>query len=736
MLERTVEYYRLINRPGEPEDSVVFRAAVLATVLISVVAAVKYGAVDTVTGSLVVAGVIAGSAFSHFTRNRSNLVVKLVLSVLLLAVFAVFWADLGASIHDLRYPLVRLFLWLQVLHSFDLPTRRDLDFSLVSAAVLVAFAGSLSIDSGFLYLLAPFFAAGLVSLYLGHRSALRSSADVFVPSGRRPASAVALAVVVLVPISVGLFMFLPRLPGFNSYYLPMSRSGGTPTTFGPLVRNPGYEAVTEFPSEPLPYNRDAYFGFSSFLDLRMRGVPDDRVVMKVRSERPRYWRAAAFDKFRGNGWENSEKTREELASNNLPLTMSYPGEVSRYSTRELVQTFFIERKLPNTVFAAYVLRDLYFPTTVVKVDSMMSVLVPVTLDPGLIYTVVSEVSEVTPAMLDYSYGRYPGSMTERYCQLPEMSPAVGELAARVTEGRHTVYGKVRAIRDYLRDTYPYDLRVGRQGRDENTVEFFLFKAKRGYCEHFATAMAVLCRTLGIPARVAVGYDAGEYNSLTGYYEVNARDAHAWTEVYLPPYGWIQFDPTPGWGDPNGMPGRDSVWSGLSLLRNIGRAIEKVFPASWGRALKSVGQATGRALGAVVSEASSFARRAWPWLAGALLLAAGVPLLWRLARRRARSPSRAGPSEPGPAERAARAFETMARALATLGITRPPAATAVEFGRKADAALSSGAAGRAAVLFNAARFAPSVDPATMDELDRAVGAVVEEVARRKKPRAPS
>jgi hypothetical protein len=185
MFERSIEYYRLINRPGAPEESVGFRAAVLITVLISVVAAVKYGAVGAVVGVAVVAGVIAGSVFSYVTRYRANLLVKLILSVLLLVVFILFWTELGGSIHDLRYPLVRLFLWLQVLHSFDLPTRRDLDFSLVSAAVLMAFAGALSISSDFLYLIIPFFAAGLISLYLGHRSGLIARSDVFVPAEKK-----------------------------------------------------------------------------------------------------------------------------------------------------------------------------------------------------------------------------------------------------------------------------------------------------------------------------------------------------------------------------------------------------------------------------------------------------------------------------------------------------------------------------------------------------------------------
>jgi transglutaminase-like putative cysteine protease len=730
MFERTVEYYRLINRPGETEESVAFRLAVLITVLISVVAAVKYGAVGALTGTLVIAGVIAGSAFSYYTRDRANLLVKAVLSVLLIVVFVLFWTDLGSSIHDLRYPLVRLFLWLQVLHSFDLPTRRDLDFSLVSAAVLIAFAGSLSISSDFLYLLLPFFGAGLVSLYLGHRSGLRARSDVYIPSGKRSGTrAVVLTGIVLVPITLGMFMLLPRLPGFNSYYLPMSKGSGLQGNFGPLIKNPGYKNMDRFPANPLPFNPDAYYGFNNFLDLRVRGVPADTVVMKVRSSNPDYWRAGAFDKFLGNGWENSDKVREDISSSGLPLTVTYPGEVPRYGTRELVQTFFIEKQLPNTLFAAYIPRDVYFPTAVLKVDSMMSVLTPVTLDPGLIYTVVSEVSDITPDMLRMASAHVPKGLAERYCQLPPMSPAVKELADRVASGSPTEFDRTQAICDYLRKTYPYDLKVIPQRNDENTAEFFLFRAKRGYCEHFATAMAVMCRTQGIPARVAVGYDTGKYNSLTGYYEVSSRDAHAWVEVYFPAFGWISFDPTPGWSDPYLLPAESTTWTGLTLFRNIGNSLGKVFPASWGRGIKAAGHAVGRAFAASGRAVRSLAGVAWPEILGLLIAAMVAWLLFNYLRRRQRSPSPLDGVE-GPRQRAARAFERMTAALASSGSTFRPAQTALEFAEEADRRFGFDLVSRAALLFNRSRFGADPDSAELDQLDAVVGRIESEVSGRK------
>jgi len=722
MFERTVEYYRLINKPGEPEDSVWFRVAVLATVLVSVVAAVAYGGAAVLTGFLVALGVIAGSAFSYFTRTRQNLLVKAVLSVLLIAVFILFWAELGGSIHDLRYPLIRLFLWLQVLHSFDLPTRRDLDFSLVSAAILMAFAGAMSISTDFLLLLLPFFAAGLASLYLGHRSSLRSRASVLVTSKRSGGKSLVLACLVLVPVTMGMFMLLPRLPGFSGYYLPVSSSAGkVPATFGPLINNPGYASTDQLPATPLPYNPGVYFGLNNFLDLRVRGTPSEATVMKVRSNSPEYWRATAFDKYLGNGWENTEKKRVEIKSNDMPLSISYPGENARHGTADLVQTFFIEKKLPNTLFAAYIPRDVYFPTSRLKVDSMLSVLTPGALDPGLVYTVVSEVSDVSPEMLRVGYGNTPQAVTDRYCQLPPMSPAVADLTARVVSGRRNQYDCVQAISDYLKKTYPYDLNVARQGNKENTVEFFLFKAKRGFCEHFASAMAVMCRTMGFPARVAVGYDSGKYNSLTGYYEVSASDAHAWVEVYFPAWGWIPFDPTPGWTDPNSLATRSTTWTGFNLMQNIGNALSRVFPSSWGRGLKAAGLATGRALKAAARGVAGFVGVAWPAIIALLVLLLAGFGLSRLRRARYPAPSR-GPPDTGPRHAAAVAFERMTRALARAGIVWRPAQTATEFGAVVDASLGTDLGARAAELFNDVRYSAEPAESDLEQLRAVVGRI--------------
>lgn len=720
MFKRAVEYYRIINRTGPSEDSVRFRAAVLITVLISVFAAVKGGSTGALMGVVVMVGVTAGSCYSYRVRNNPRVWVKGVLTVLLLVAFAVFWTEVGGYVYDLRYPLVKLFLWLQVLHSFDLPTHRDLDFSLVSAAILIAFAGSLSISGDFLYIIIPFFMAGLVSLYLGHRSTLAKTSDALVKGeGRSPWWAFALVSIALVPLTLTLFMLLPRLPGFRGHYLPVSEMREATEGFKGMIRNPGYQEFPDrFPSSPLPFNPNAYYGFNEFLDLRVRGVPADVTVMKVRSDYRAYWRSTAFDRFIGNGWENTEEEYEEVFSGSLPLSVGYPGEPPRYSTRPVVQTFFIEQELPNTIFAAYLPRDVFFPTQVLKVDSMMSVLTPAILDPGLIYTVISEVSDVTPDMLRQAKGRYPPGLTERFLQLPEMSPEVGRLAERIAGLESNNYDKVQALSAYLKVKYPYDLNCPRQAKDENTVEFFLFREKRGYCEHFATALAVMCRSLGIPARVAVGYDTGEFNALTGYYEVSSRDAHAWVEVYFPVFGWIPFEATPGWSDISLESSMGETWEGFSIVRGIGRALSKVFPPAMWRGLSHAASSVSGAL----SRAASVVAGHWPLVlgfTGLLLLLLGA----FLKHRRLRSPRPDAGPEPGPRQKVALVFDRVAEALEGAGITRRLSETPMEYGAQADSRLGTTLVGGFMALFNRARYGPEEPgPEELEELGCAAAGI--------------
>jgi len=142
---------------------------------------------------------------------------------------------------------------------------------------------------------------------------------------------------------------------------------------------------------------------------------------------------------------------------------------------------------------------------------------------------------------------YSSDITSTYLQLPaELDRRIPDLAREITKNAQTPFDKAQRIETYLRTRFAYTLNLsGRPGQDP--LAHFLFETRAGHCEYFASAMAIMLRTLGIPSREVNGFLPGEYNDLGGDYIVRASDAHSWVEVYFPGNGWQVFDPTPSSG---------------------------------------------------------------------------------------------------------------------------------------------------------------------------------------------
>jgi len=131
-----------------------------------------------------------------------------------------------------------------------------------------------------------------------------------------------------------------------------------------------------------------------------------------------------------------------------------------------------------------------------------------------------------------------------YTKVPKsLDPRIKQLAEQITARAPTMYDKVTALETYLRNNYTYDSKITAPPSGTEAASWFLFQSRRGYCNYFATAMALLARELGIPARVAAGYTNGTLNDKTGNWDINGTDAHAWTQIYFAGYGWINFEPS-------------------------------------------------------------------------------------------------------------------------------------------------------------------------------------------------
>jgi hypothetical protein len=141
---------------------------------------------------------------------------------------------------------------------------------------------------------------------------------------------------------------------------------------------------------------------------------------------------------------------------------------------------------------------------------------------------------------------YPVWVRARFLQVPAtVTDRTRALAQQIVDdaGAVTPYDKAQAITDWLRANITYDQEIAAPPPNVEPVDYLLFVSRRGYCNYYASAEVLLLRSLGIPARLAVGFAQGEVDPETGVYHVLENNAHAWPEVFFPNYGWVEFEPT-------------------------------------------------------------------------------------------------------------------------------------------------------------------------------------------------
>jgi protein-glutamine gamma-glutamyltransferase len=173
----------------------------------------------------------------------------------------------------------------------------------------------------------------------------------------------------------------------------------------------------------------------------------------------------------------------------------------------------------------------------------------------------------TPSDLRKASPRYPDDIRDTYLQLPQLDPRIKKLAEDITARSTNDYDKAANIRRYLISNYAYTLDLTAPLNGEPLANF-LFVRRAGHCEYFATAMTIMLRAVGVPARYVTGFLPGEYNDIGGDYIIRGSDAHAWVEVYFSDYGWITFDPTPASNEQRGFLSRFGLyWDWFQLTWN-------------------------------------------------------------------------------------------------------------------------------------------------------------------------
>jgi transglutaminase-like putative cysteine protease len=266
-----------------------------------------------------------------------------------------------------------------------------------------------------------------------------------------------------------------------------------------------------------------------------------------------YWRSRVFDTYENGRWSPGARTR--LTVEQSPLNITLESDVM--GARDAVQQqFTFALNSSRLIYAAPqpyrvdlpTRTDLlYTPDDTTRAGMNVSVIRPLkVMERGESYTVTSLMSNAGAPQLRSAASTYPAWLTRIYLQMPStVSERTVQLAQAIVQqaGATTPYDKAKAIESWLRSNIVYNESIPQPPRNQDPVDWVLFDLKQGYCNYYASAMVVMLRSMGIPARMAAGFSQGTFDPTQNAFVVQERDAHTWVEVYFPGYGWIEFEPT-------------------------------------------------------------------------------------------------------------------------------------------------------------------------------------------------
>jgi transglutaminase-like putative cysteine protease len=290
-------------------------------------------------------------------------------------------------------------------------------------------------------------------------------------------------------------------------------------------------------------------GFSERAELGAIGTikKSADLVMKVKVDSPPEklppdlkWRGIALDYFDGKAWSCGRPERVRIPTQGGYFKL----EQSAQGPELLMQTFLMEPIATDIVFASHKVLAVSTDLGWVERDNSGNVFSMTPRSGEIRYGAISDISKVDPTLFSPFPAPLPEEIKTCCLQAPIEDPRVVELARRVTRDGATSYDKARLLENYLRTNYKYSLDLLGTPNHPDPLAMFLFDVRRGHCEYFATAMAIMLRQVGIPSRLVNGFHAGENNRLSRHWIVHQYDAHSWVDAYLSPYGWVEFDPTP------------------------------------------------------------------------------------------------------------------------------------------------------------------------------------------------
>ncbi len=514
-----------------------FEVSLLLMLGTAVVTLASTGKLDFVSVALVVAALAArlwGYVSARDLRLPSRVVNRLAILYIpfFLLDFLVLSAGAG-SLESMLAATVHMVLFATVAKVFSASTHRDYAYLAILSLLMILASAVLTIRTTFLFFFvfyALFAIATLISYEIKQslENSRRSGPDPqpILPAERtrleralgKTAACLGLGIIAAAAL---LFFVIPR---YRSGYL---------TALGTQTEN-----IT---------------GFSEIVNLGdlSRIMHSNAVVFRVLPQgNPRAyigtkWRGLALDSFDGRHWYN-DNTRQTAVPPVSYGMFNVPREAgAEYRPEKTLRYKVLLSPISSDVtFVAASARRVSGRVRLLTLDETDSLHAPQHILTPVQYEVVSQVGLPSPALLRGTPQDYSRSISLLYLRLPpRLDPRIRELAEKVTASAGNNYDRAMEIQIYLRDNFGYTLEP-QKINPSDPIGSFLFTTRKGYCEYFASAMVIMLRTIGIPARLVNGFQTGTYNRYGKDFVVRARDAHSWVEVYFPRYGWIPFDPTP------------------------------------------------------------------------------------------------------------------------------------------------------------------------------------------------
>lgn len=309
--------------------------------------------------------------------------------------------------------------------------------------------------------------------------------------------------------------------------------------FAPLRRTVGLVHYYEYYGEHLSLGRGSELSDTPIMTVEAPPRPAGNVRY--------YWRARVYDRYAHARWTSTFSITQPVTPTHFGLT--FPEVEERWTA-----TFAFNLAIP--------IATLYTPPHPIWVSrpaqanlaynpdgtaDLAALHAAKPLRAGETYKARSSLSTATIAQLRAAGADYPLWVTDRYLQIPStVTTRTLQLARQITSGMDNPYDIAAAVTTYLRTHIQYSETIPPPPPDQEPLDWFLFDLRQGFCSYYASAEVILLRSLGIPARLAVGFAQGERQDDEGegdIYLVRQRDAHSWPEVYFPGLGWVEFEPT-------------------------------------------------------------------------------------------------------------------------------------------------------------------------------------------------